>query len=152
MTSDFESFYTRRLYTRIRDCWNRPITGVPGRYLNILQRTSFNFNKSFTLTGHIDRAMNFSSYNYLGFAQSDGYCADNVEVATAEYRVAVASPRLEAGTLDIHVRLEQLVAEFLGKEDAMVISMGFATNSTTLPALVSKGIFLFICICWFDMW
>lgn len=47
LTSDFESFYTRRLYTRIRDCWNRPITGVPGRTLTLLERTSDDFNKTF---------------------------------------------------------------------------------------------------------
>jgi len=38
--SDFDSFYTRRLYQRIRDCWNRPITGVPGRHITVLERES----------------------------------------------------------------------------------------------------------------
>ena len=27
---DFESFYTRNMYRRIRDCWNRPINSLPG--------------------------------------------------------------------------------------------------------------------------
>lgn len=31
------------------------------------------------------------------------------------------------------------MAAFLGTEDCMVVSTGFATNSTTLPAIVSKG-------------
>lgn len=31
------------------------------------------------------------------------------------------------------------MASFLGVEDCLVVGMGFATNSTTLPALVSKG-------------
>jgi serine palmitoyltransferase len=31
------------------------------------------------------------------------------------------------------------VAKFLGTEDAIIASMGFATNSTTLPALVGKA-------------
>jgi 7-keto-8-aminopelargonate synthetase-like enzyme len=83
--------------------------------------------------------LNFSSYNYLGFAQSQGLCADNVEEATKKYHIGISSPRLEVGTMDIHVRLESLVARFLGKQDALVVSMGFATNSTTLPALVGKG-------------
>lgn len=46
------------------------------------------------------------------------------------------------GTLDLHVELEKLVARFVGKEACMVISMGFATNSTTLPALVQRGCLL----------
>lgn len=139
LCSDFESFYTRRMYTRIRDCWNRPATGVPGRLVTILERTSKDYNNTFALTGTERTVLNFSSYNYLGFAQSDGLCADKVEQCTQKYHVGVGSTRLEAGTLDLHVELEELVARFLGKESAMVISMGFATNSTTLPALVEKG-------------
>ena len=35
--------------------------------------------------------------------------------------------------------MEELVARYVGKPAAIVTAMGFATNSTTLPALVSKG-------------
>jgi serine palmitoyltransferase len=45
--ADFESFYTRHLYRRIRDCWNRPITGVPGGYMYLLERKSNDFNWTF---------------------------------------------------------------------------------------------------------
>lgn len=38
LTSDFEAFYTRRMYSRIEDCWNRPITGTPGAWLDVLER------------------------------------------------------------------------------------------------------------------
>jgi serine palmitoyltransferase len=82
--------------------------------------------------------LNFSSYNYLGFAQNSGPCADAVEKTIDDYSIGIGSPRTEAGTMDIHRSLEKLVARFVGKEDAIVISMGFATNSTTLPALVGK--------------
>jgi serine palmitoyltransferase len=30
LTHDFESFYERRLYKRIHDCWNRPVNSCPG--------------------------------------------------------------------------------------------------------------------------
>ncbi len=43
-----------------------------------------------------------------------------------------------AGTLAIHKELERLVAEFVGKPDALCFGMGFATNSTNIPALVGK--------------
>lgn len=91
-----------------------------------------------SLTGTSREVVNLSSYNYLGFAQSQGPCADAVEATTRKYGVGIASPRAEVGTLDIHLELEQLVARFLGKEEAMVVSMGYATNSTTIPALVGK--------------
>ena len=42
------------------------------------------------------------------------------------------------GTLDIHKKLESLVAEFIGKPAALCFGMGFATNSTNIPALVKK--------------
>lgn len=83
-------------------------------------------------------ATNFSSYNYLGFAQNEGFCADQVEDCVKEYGMSSGSTRLEAGTLDIHQNLEKKVANFVGKEDAIIVSMGFATNSTTIPSLVGK--------------
>ncbi|KAG0166615.1 serine palmitoyltransferase component [Apophysomyces sp. BC1034] len=142
LVSDFDSFYTRRLYMRIRDCWNRPITGVASRTVKLLDRESHDFNKTFRLTGTTSTALNLASYNYLGFSQSSGPCADAVEASTARCGLASPSPRNEVGTTTIHTEMEQLVARFMGKEDAMVVSMGFATNSTTIPALVSKGCLL----------
>ena len=32
-----------------------------------------------------------------------------------------------------------MVADFVGKEDAITFGMGFATNSVGIPALVGKG-------------
>lgn len=91
------------------------------------------------LTGRKIDALNFASYNYLGFAQAQGPCADAVEESVRHYGMSCTATRAESGTLDLHRRLEARVARFVGKEDAMVISMGFATNSTTIPALVGKG-------------
>lgn len=55
------------------------------------------------------------------------------------FGVSSAGARADVGTTDLHVQAERLVADFVGTEDAMIVGMGFATNSTTLPALVSKG-------------
>ncbi|KAI9275500.1 pyridoxal phosphate-dependent transferase [Phascolomyces articulosus] len=139
LVSDFDSFYTRRLYMRVRDCWNRPITGVASRTVQLLGRTTKDYNKTFQLTGQISECLNFASYNYLGFAQKTGPCAEAVEQATMERGLVSGSPRAEAGSVDMHVQLEHLVANFVGKEATMIVSMGFATNATTIPALVGKG-------------
>lgn len=37
--ASFESFYTRNVYIRIRDCFNRPICSVPGATVDIAERT-----------------------------------------------------------------------------------------------------------------
>jgi len=139
INSDFTDFFTRRLYRRIRDCWNRPITKVAGRTVHTLERFSKNNNRSFTLTGNERECLNLSSYNYLGFAQSDGPCADASELAIRKYGTGVCAPRMAGCNLDLHNEVEDLVARFLGVEAAMIVSMGFATNSTTLPALCGKG-------------
>lgn len=139
LNSDFDSFYTRRLKTRLDDCFSRPTTGVPGRTIVCFDRTSTDCNLSFQQTGTTTRALNVSSYNYLGFASSTGGCADVAETSIRKYGVSSGGARLDAGTLDLHHQAEKLVASFVGHEDAMVVSMGFATNSTTIPALVGKG-------------
>ncbi|KAF8270689.1 pyridoxal phosphate-dependent transferase [Lactarius quietus] len=142
LNSDFDSFYTRRIQNRANDCLFAPVTGVPGRTINLLDRESEDNNKTFSLTGTTTRGLNISSYNYLGFARAQGGCADAAEEAIRRYGVSTCGARLEGGSSNLHVMGEALVASFLGQEDALLSSMGFATNSTILPALVSKGCLL----------
>lgn len=139
LTSDFDSFYTRRLKLRIDDCFAQPVTGVAGRTIQILDRYSADWNHTHILTGTRTRALNISSYNYLGFAQANGGCADVVEESIRRYGVSTCGARLEGGTNELHIMAEALVARFVGMEDALICSMGFATNSTVIPALVEKG-------------
>ena len=139
LNSDFDNFYVRRLKMRINDCFSRPVTGVPGRYITLSDRSSDDHNLHFKLTGTTTETLNMSSYNYLGFAQSEGPCADAVEETVKKYGMTLASSRGDAGTSDLHVEVDELVAKFVGKESAMVFSMGFGTNATAFPALVGKG-------------
>lgn len=43
LLQDFENFFTRRLYHRIQDCWNRPIAGPPlsGKLPVIIRETTY---------------------------------------------------------------------------------------------------------------
>lgn len=138
LNSDFDNFYVRRLKMRINDCFSRPVTGVPGRYITLLDRKSDDHNLHFKFTGTTTETLNMSSYNYLGFAQSEGPCADAVEETVKKYGMSYAG-RGDVGTSDLHVEVEDLVARFVGKPSAMVFSMGFATNASAFPALVGKG-------------
>lgn len=121
------------------ECFSQPVTGVAGRTISIVDRYSTDYNHNWQFSGTRTRALNISSYNYLGFAQARGGCADAVEESIRRYGVSSCGTRLEGGTTDLHVLSEALVARFVGQEDALISSMGFATNSTFLPALVSKG-------------
>lgn len=42
--------------------------------------------------------INLGSYNYLGFAENTGACADSAAEVTVKYGVGVASTRQEIGT------------------------------------------------------
>jgi len=127
---------------RINDCFRRPVTGVPGRFITLLDRKSDDFNLSFKLTGTTTETLNMSSYNYLGFAQSEGECADAAEESVRKYGITFCSPRADVGTSELHLEVERLVADFVGKPAATVYSMGFVTNGTAFPALVGKGCLL----------
>ncbi|EMC97986.1 hypothetical protein BAUCODRAFT_66436 [Baudoinia panamericana UAMH 10762] len=142
LNNDFDNFYIRRLQLRINDCFRRPVTGVPGRFITLLDRTSDDFNLSFKMTGTTTETLNMSSYNYLGFAQADGECADAAEQSIKKYGISFCSPRADAGNSELHVEVERLVAEFVGKEAATIHSMGFVTNAAVFPALVGKGCLL----------
>uniref|UniRef100_A0A673GSZ6 serine C-palmitoyltransferase n=1 Tax=Sinocyclocheilus rhinocerous TaxID=307959 RepID=A0A673GSZ6_9TELE len=137
---DFENFYTRNLYMRIRDNWNRPIRSVPGAKMDLVERVTPDYNWTFEHTGKVLKdVINMGSYNYLGFAENTGTCADAASECTVKYGVGVCSSRQETGNLDKHEELEKLVARFLGVESSMVFGMGFATNSMNIPALMGKG-------------
>ncbi|XP_031157628.1 serine palmitoyltransferase 3 isoform X1 [Sander lucioperca] len=137
---DFENFYTRNLYMRVRDNWNRPICSLPGPVFDLMERVSDDYNWTFRLTGGtIHNAINMGSYNYLGFAENNADFLKTVADKTRQYGVGVGSTRQEIGNLGIHEELEQLVANFLRVESSMTFGMGFATNSMNIPALVGKG-------------
>jgi glycine C-acetyltransferase len=63
--------------------------------------------------------------------------------ATKKYGVGPAAVRSIAGTMDLHVQLEQRLAEFKGAEDVITFQSGFTANLGTISALVGKedGIF-----------
>ncbi|XP_075060060.1 serine palmitoyltransferase 3-like isoform X2 [Mixophyes fleayi] len=137
---DFENFYTRNIYMRLRDNFNRPICSVPGPQFDLMERLTDDYNWTYRYTGKIiENVINMGSYNYLGFAENDEESLGTVRNILESYGAGVCSTRQEMGHLDKHRELEDLVAEFLNVEAAMVFSMGFATNSTSIPALVGKG-------------
>ncbi|PGH17616.1 hypothetical protein AJ79_00977 [Helicocarpus griseus UAMH5409] len=139
LNSDFDNFYVRRLKLRINDCFERPVTGVPGRYITLIDRVTDDHNQHFRFTGGFTDTLNMSSYNYLGFAQSEGPCADAVEETIKNYGISSVGTRVDAGTQDLHLEVEELVAKFVEKEASMVFSMGFGTNASIFSAMVSKG-------------
>jgi serine palmitoyltransferase len=135
----YESFYTRNVYIRIRDCFNRPICSVPGAEIELVNRESDDYNWTFKSTGDNVKVLNMGSYNYLGFAENTGKCAKAAIQSIKDYGVSTTSPRQELGTSRLHQELESLLTEFLGVEDSIVFGMGFATNALNIPSIVGKN-------------
>jgi len=111
--SSYESFYTRNVYIRIRDCFNRPICSVPGAELELLERKTNDYNWSFYFTGKKIKALNMGSYNYLGFAENNGPCSQAAIKSVHEYGVTSCSSRQELGTLKCQQYLEALMAKYV---------------------------------------
>lgn len=84
------------------------------------------------------------SYNYLGFAENEGKCAQAAAASIQEQGLAVCSSRQEFGSQVIHRELDRLVAQFVGVEDAICFPMGFATNSMNIPCFMGKVRFVLI--------
>lgn len=132
----FENFYVRRLKTRIDDCFARPIHGAPGRFIKCFVRERK--GKDYIYNGDYVECLNLSSYNYLGFAQSHGVCTDMALDCVDKYGTSSCSPRSAIGTTDLHVKCEKVIAEFVQKEDAIIVSQGYGTNSSIFSCLVDS--------------
>ncbi|MDD3925964.1 MAG: aminotransferase class I/II-fold pyridoxal phosphate-dependent enzyme [bacterium] len=59
--------------------------------------------------------------------------------ACAKYGYGMGAVSLYAGTTDLHRELEQLVAEFYGAEDAILIPCGYSANVGVISALCGAG-------------
>ncbi|AAS54617.2 AGR127Cp [Eremothecium gossypii ATCC 10895] len=136
--SKFESFFVRRMKQRIDDCFSRPTTGVPGRFIRCIDRIAHSLNEYFTFPGTTSMCLNLSSYNYLGFAQSEGLCTDAAVDSVHRYGINTHGSRMQSGTTDLHVEAERYVANFLGMEDAMIFSMGYGTNANLFNSFLDN--------------
>lgn len=144
LISPKEYFYTRWMFGRIRDCWDRPLCSTPGGQIEILERKilcgrPWFMDDKVEFTGRRTTAVNLGSYNYLGFAQKDGPCIDAVVDSVKKYGVGPVGTRRGVGNYDVHEALDRRVAEFVGKEAAITFGMGYATNSANIPVLIGKG-------------
>ena len=59
--------------------------------------------------------------------------------AIEKYGVGPGAVRTIAGTMSLHVELDNRLAAFKGVESAITFQSGFAANTGTIPALVGKG-------------
>lgn len=78
------------------------------------------------------------SNNYLGLSNSRILKKAAIE-AVKKYGAGSGSVRPIAGTMDLHIKLEESIARFKRTEDAIYYNSGFTANSGAIPALVREG-------------
>jgi 8-amino-7-oxononanoate synthase len=86
--------------------------------------------------GH--RLIMAGSNNYLGLT-TDPRVQQASAAAIERYGTSCTGSRFLNGTLTLHEELEHELADFLGKEAALVFPTGFQTNMGIIGALVGRG-------------
>jgi 8-amino-7-oxononanoate synthase len=84
------------------------------------------------------RMVMLGSNNYLGLTNDPRVKEAAIE-AVRRYGSGCAGSRFLNGTLDLHVRLEERLAEFMRQEAAVTFSTGFQVNLGAISCLVGKG-------------
>jgi 8-amino-7-oxononanoate synthase len=86
--------------------------------------------------GH--RLIMCGSNNYLGLTTDPRVRQASID-AIQRYGTSCTGSRFLNGTLEMHEQLEQELAEFVGKEAALVFSTGMQVNLGTISGLVGRG-------------
>lgn len=83
------------------------------------------------------KVLMFGSNSYLGLTNHPKVIEAAVE-ATRKYGTGCAGSRFLNGTLDLHLQLEKELAEFVGKEEAIIYSTGFQVNLGVVSCLTGR--------------
>ncbi|MDR1200111.1 MAG: pyridoxal phosphate-dependent aminotransferase family protein [Tannerellaceae bacterium] len=83
------------------------------------------------------KVLMFGSNAYLGLTNHPKVKEAAIE-ATKKYGTGCAGSRFLNGTLDIHVQLEKRLADFVGKEDAIIYSTGFQVNLGVVSCVTGR--------------
>lgn len=89
------------------------------------------------------KVLMFGSNSYLGLTNHP-YVKESAKKAIDKYGSGCAGSRFLNGTLDLHLELEKELADFTGKEDALVFSTGYQVNLGVISALGGRNDYLFL--------
>ncbi len=83
------------------------------------------------------KVLMFGSNSYMGLTNHPRIKEAAIE-AVRKYGTGCAGSRFLNGTLDIHLQLENELAEFVGKDEALVYSTGFQVNLGVLSCVTGR--------------
>ena len=83
------------------------------------------------------KVLMFGSNAYLGLTNHPKVKEAAID-AIKKYGTGCAGSRFLNGTLDLHIQLEKRLAEFVGKEEAIIYSTGFQVNLGVVSCLTGR--------------
>lgn len=92
-------------------------------------------------TGLRKKMLMFGSNNYLGFANEEKI-KKKVIKTIEEFGIGMAGPMILNGSGSLQKQLEQKLAQFKGKEDAIVLPSGYQANLAWVTSLVTDNAIL----------
>ena len=87
------------------------------------------------------QVINLASNNYLGLCNHPKL-REAAIAATRQYGVGSGAVRTIAGTMRIHMELEEKIAAFKNVEACVVFQSGFTANAGTVSSILGKGDFI----------
>ena len=89
------------------------------------------------------KVLMFGSNSYLGLTNHPKV-KEAAKAAIDKYGTGCAGSRFLNGTLDIHIELERKLADFVGKEEAIVYSTGFQVNLGVVPTFTGRSDYIIL--------
>ncbi|KAK7100678.1 serine palmitoyltransferase 1-like [Littorina saxatilis] len=86
--------------------------------------------------------INMATLDFLGFIGNKEIEEEAIK-ALNKYGVGSCGPRGFYGTMDVHLDLEDRLAQFMQTEEAILYSYGFVTIASAIPAYSKRGDILF---------
>lgn len=83
------------------------------------------------------KVLMFGSNSYLGLTNHPKLKEASI-AAIKKYGSGCAGSRFLNGTLDIHIKLEEMLADFVGKEGALVFSSGYKVNVGVISSILGR--------------
>lgn len=89
------------------------------------------------------KVLMFGSNSYMGLTSHPKVKEASIK-AIEKYGTGCAGSRYLNGTLDIHVELENKLAEFVGKDAALIYSTGFQSNLGAIPTVTGRNDYIIL--------
>jgi 8-amino-7-oxononanoate synthase len=116
--------------------WLRDIHSMVSQNAYLFQQTMNGKSGPAVFANNRDMYM-LSSYDYLGLL-GHPYIENASINAIKKYSTGTGGARMLAGTNQLHRQLEKKIADFKGKEAAIVFSSGYMANLAAISTLVQK--------------